>query len=92
VVDMSIKRINEFPEGSGSLSSDDIFLIMDDPSGASLTKSVSLSGIQTSMKIVQSDTSLVSNSVKVTNIVSISQTNYNSLATKNSNTLYIIND
>jgi hypothetical protein len=89
---MSIKRINEFPEGSGSLSSDDIFLIMDDPSGASLTKSVSLSGIQTSMKIVQSDTSLVSNSVKVTNIVSISQTNYNSLATKNSNTLYIIND
>jgi hypothetical protein len=89
---MTIKRINEFPEGSGSLSSDDIFLIMDDPSGASLTKAVSLSGIQTSMKIVQSDTSLVSNSVKVTNIVSISQTNYDSLATKNSNTLYIIND
>jgi len=89
---MSIKRINEFPDGSGSLSSDDIFLIMDDPSGASLTKAVSLSGIQTSMKIIQSDTSLVSNSVKVTNIVSISQTNYNSLATKNSNTLYIIND
>ena len=89
---MSIKRINEFPEGSGTLSSDDMFLIMDDPSGVSLTKAVSLSGIQTSMKIVQSDTSLVSNSVKVTNIVSISQTNYNSLATKNSNTLYIIND
>ena len=88
---MSIKRINEFPEGSGSLSSDDIFLIMDDPSGASLTKSVSLSGIQTSMKIVQSDTSLVSNSVKVTNIVSISQSNYDSLAAKDSKTLYIIN-
>ena len=88
---MSIKRINEFPEGSGSLSSDDIFLIMDDPSGASLTKSVSLSGIQTSMKIVQSDTSLVSNSVKVTNIVSISQSNYDSLAAKDSKSLYIIN-
>jgi hypothetical protein len=29
---MSIQRINEFPEGSGSLSSDDVFLFMDDPS------------------------------------------------------------
>jgi hypothetical protein len=89
---MSIKRINEFPEGSGTLTSDDIFLIMDDPSGASLTKVVSLSGIQTSMKIVQSDTSLVSNSVKVTNIVSISQSNYDNLTTKDSKTLYIINN
>ena len=40
---MSIKRINEFPEGSGSLSSDDIFLFMDDPSGESVTKKISLS-------------------------------------------------
>jgi len=40
---MSIKRINEFPEGSGALSSDDIFLIMDDPSGSATTKKVSLS-------------------------------------------------
>jgi len=30
---MSIKRINEFPEGSGSLSNDDVFLFMDDPTG-----------------------------------------------------------
>jgi hypothetical protein len=29
---MSIKRINQFPEGGESLSSDDIFLFMDSPS------------------------------------------------------------
>ena len=42
---MSIKRINEFPEGSGSLSNDDIFLFMDDPSGSGITKKISLSQI-----------------------------------------------
>lgn len=42
---MSIKRINEFPEGSGSLSNDDVFLFMDDPSGSSVTKKISLSQI-----------------------------------------------
>ena len=42
---MSIKRINEFPEGSGSLSNDDVFLFMDDPSGGGTTKKISLSQI-----------------------------------------------
>ena len=42
---MGIKRINEFPEGSGSLSSDDVFLFMDDPSGSGITKKISLSQI-----------------------------------------------
>ena len=42
---MSIKRINEFPEGSGSLTSDDIFLFMDDPSSGGITKKISLSQI-----------------------------------------------
>lgn len=86
---MSIKRINEFPVASG-LTSDDIFLIMDDPAGSALTKKVSLSTLQSGL--VQSNTGLVPNSTSIINIVSISQTNYNSLATKNSNTLYIIND
>jgi hypothetical protein len=27
---MTLKRFNQFPEGSGSLSNDDIFLFMDD--------------------------------------------------------------
>lgn len=42
---MTIKRINEFPEGSGSLSNDDVFLFMDDPSNGGTTKKISLSEI-----------------------------------------------
>jgi hypothetical protein len=42
---MPIKKINEFPDGSGSLTNDDIFLFMDDPSGESVTKKISLSQI-----------------------------------------------
>lgn len=49
---MSIKRINEFPEGSGSLTNDDIFLFMDDPSGSSITKKISLSEISDAIGIV----------------------------------------
>jgi hypothetical protein len=46
---MSIKRINEFPEGSGNLSSDDVFLFMDDPSSGGTTKKISLSEIGSSI-------------------------------------------
>jgi hypothetical protein len=46
---MGIKRINEFPEGSGVLSSDDVFLFMDDPSGGGTTKKISLSEISNSI-------------------------------------------
>jgi hypothetical protein len=42
---MTIKRINEFPDNSGSLTSDDIFLFMDDPSGEGITKKISLSDL-----------------------------------------------
>lgn len=41
----NIVRLNELPEGSGSLSSDDIFVFMDDPSGSGITKKISLSEI-----------------------------------------------
>jgi hypothetical protein len=84
---MSIQRINEFPSASG-LTSDDIFLIMDDPLGSALTKKVSLSTIHSGL--VQSNTSLVSNSTNITNMVSISQANYDALGTKDPNTLYVI--
>ena len=84
---MSIQRINEFPVASG-LTSDDIFLIMDDPSGSALTKKVSVSVLHS--VLVQSNTSLVNNSVRITNMISISQSNYDSLVTKDANTLYII--
>lgn len=46
---MPIKRINEFPEGSGSLSNDDVFLFMDDPSGSGITKKISLSDISSAI-------------------------------------------
>lgn len=42
---VNIVRLNELPEGSGSLSNDDIFVFMDDPSGSSVTKKISLSDI-----------------------------------------------
>jgi hypothetical protein len=84
---MSIQRINEFPLASG-LTSDDIFLIMDDPSGSATTKKVSLSTLQSGL--VQSNTSLVNNSVSITNMISISQSNYDALETKDPNTVYII--
>lgn len=42
---MPIKRIDEFPDGSGSLTTDDIFLFMDDPTGSGVTKKISLSQI-----------------------------------------------
>jgi hypothetical protein len=52
---MGIKRINEFPEGSGSLSSDDVFLFMDDPSGSGITKKISLSQISIASAPVQTN-------------------------------------
>ena len=42
---VNIIRINELPEGSGSLSNDDIFVFMDDPSGSGVTKKISLNQI-----------------------------------------------
>jgi hypothetical protein len=84
---MSIKRINEFPVASG-LTGDDILLIMDDPSGSAITKKVSVSVLHSGL--IQSNTSLVNNSVSITNMISISQSNYDSLATKDPNTLYIV--
>jgi hypothetical protein len=42
---MPVYRINEFPEGSGNLTNDDVFLFMDDPAGSGVTKKISLSQI-----------------------------------------------
>jgi hypothetical protein len=46
---MAVIRLNELPEGSGSLSSDDIFVFMDDPSGGGVTKKISLSEISSAI-------------------------------------------
>jgi hypothetical protein len=42
---MGIVRVNQLPEGSGSLTNDDIFLFMDDPLGSAITKKIALSEI-----------------------------------------------
>jgi hypothetical protein len=48
---MSIKRINEFPTGSGSLSSDDIFLFMDSPLVSGVTKKITLSQLSSAIGV-----------------------------------------
>jgi hypothetical protein len=42
---MPIKKITEFPEGSGLLSGDDMFLFVDNPAGSGIAKKISLSDI-----------------------------------------------
>ena len=55
---VNIVRLNELPEGSGSLSNDDIFVFMDDPSGSGITKQISLSQIATTIGSSNSGESL----------------------------------
>jgi hypothetical protein len=89
---MPIIRINELPEGSGNLSNDDVFIFMDSPSSGGITKQIPLSELKSIISTgIPSNTGLVPNSTSITNIVSISQSNYDSIATKDPNTLYIIN-
>lgn len=40
---MAIVRINQLPDGSGTLSSDDILILMDNPSSGGITKKISIS-------------------------------------------------
>lgn len=42
---MPILRINQFPDGSGSITNDDLLLFLDDPSGSSITKHMRISDI-----------------------------------------------
>lgn len=42
---MVIKRFNEFPGNSGTLTSDDIFLFMDNPASSGVTRKITLSEI-----------------------------------------------
>lgn len=85
---MSLKRFNDFPDGSGSLTSDDIFLFMDDPTNSAITKKISLSQITDGL--VESDTTGITGASGINNIVSISQANYDNIATPDPNTLYFI--
>lgn len=51
---MAVKTIDGFPDGSGSLTNDDIFIFMDDPSGESVTKKVSLSDLSAAIETLTS--------------------------------------
>lgn len=53
---MTIKKFNQFPENSGTISSDDILLFMDDPSGNGTTKKISLSELSSAIGIAPSAT------------------------------------
>jgi hypothetical protein len=83
---MPIKKINEFPSGSGSLTNDDVFLFMDDPSGSGITKKISL----TQTGFIRSNTNGIAGASGIYNIVQMSQASYDALATKDPNTLYAI--
>lgn len=43
------KKIKDLPDGSGSLTADDVFLFMDNPSGGGVTKKISLSQVADSI-------------------------------------------
>lgn len=85
---MSIKRFKDFPDGSGSLSSDDVFLFMDDPTGEAITKKIALSHITDGL--VESNIAGITGASGVNNIVSISQANYDNIVSPDPNTLYFI--
>jgi F420-0:gamma-glutamyl ligase len=92
---MSIKKINQFSDGADSLSSDDIFLFMDDPDGSALTKKITLSDlgnfVGVGSGVIISDTSVIpeGSGIAITNIVAVSQTVYDNL-TPEGGVLYII--
>jgi hypothetical protein len=46
---INIKRLKDFPEGSGSLTADDVFIFMDNPSGVGVTKKISLSQLSSAI-------------------------------------------
>ena len=48
---MPIIRINQLPEGSGSLTSDDIFYVMDNPGGSAVSKQITLNTVLTQVKL-----------------------------------------
>lgn len=56
---MSIKKINQFPDGNGNLTNDDLFIFMDDPSGSGVTKKISLNQISSAIGGGGSSTTVV---------------------------------
>lgn len=42
---MNTKKISDFPDGSGSLTGDDVLIFMDNPSNGGITKKITLSDL-----------------------------------------------
>jgi len=92
---MSIKRISQLPSGGSSITSDDIFVFVDNPSAnGGIAKKITLNELASAIGInnnaVISDTTGIVGASEVTNIVQISQANYDAITVKNSNTIYFI--
>lgn len=49
---MPVLKVNEFPDGSGNLTSDDVFLFVDDPTSSGVTKKISLSNLIDTIGVV----------------------------------------
>ncbi|NBP01296.1 MAG: hypothetical protein EBU90_14365 [Proteobacteria bacterium] len=90
---MSIKRINQLPDGSGNLSNDDLFIFMDNPSSDGVTKKISLSQLSAYWEpknLVKSETAGIAGASGINNIVTISKSDYDALVRKDSNTVYFV--
>jgi hypothetical protein len=85
---MGVKRIDEFPVASG-ITNDDLILVLDDPSGSSVTKNVAVSDLLDLIGI-KSDPTGIPGATSIKNIVKISQTDYDNLSAIDPDTLYII--
>ena len=80
---MSIKRFNNFPDGSGSLTSDDILLFMDDPTNSGVTKKIAFS--QMTNGLVKSDVVGITGASGINNIVGKNALNLYDNITNNAN-------
>jgi hypothetical protein len=91
---MGIIRINQFPSLEvNELTNDDIFLVMNNPDEEALTKKLSLANLSAAITpsgYVTSNISGISGASIISNMVGISQNDYDSLVTKDPDTLYVI--
>jgi len=83
-------RLKDLTDGSSSVSDDDLLMIMDDPSSSGTTAKISVSNFIDGLKILRSDSEDINGATEITNIVVISQTDYDALSFYALNTLYFI--
>jgi hypothetical protein len=87
---MGIKRLKDLTDGSSSISSDDLLMVMDNPSSNSTTTKISTSDFIDGLKILRSDSNDIDGGIEVKNMVVITQSAYDSLSFYDPNTVYFI--